>query len=150
MYYEAIEHELKQVASAEEAAKMIKEGTALSYWALEWTNENGTFLAVSDAHIDDDPFAETAMFQKRDNEYFQIESITAAWCSEKDLKQTFLRTEKDQPINIEKDLIIGKATNQTAYFTCGCCGNCFYDLVSKQIKYDQDAGYGICDQCRNR
>jgi hypothetical protein len=148
MYFETVVHEIKQVANATEAAELIKSGSIASYVALQWDSEHGTFLAVSDAHIDDSAFAETAMIQKRGDEYFQIESITAAWCSLKGLIECFKDTEKEPAINKKVILNIGKADpDAKAFFTCGCCGEWFESSVEKQLKFDQDSGYGICKSC---
>ena len=69
MFYEAIQHKTVPVADATEAATKIKEGKALSYQALTWQNANGKFYVVSDNHIDDSAFAETALLQEIDSEF---------------------------------------------------------------------------------
>ena len=148
MFYEAIQHKTVPVADATEAATKIKEGKALSYQALTWQNANGKFYVVSDSHIDDSAFAETALLQEINSEFFQIESITAAWIkSVKELAACFSKTETDPPIKRKTQLIVGKPTNQIAWFECGCCGTGFKANVAEQLEYDQDAGYGICPDC---
>lgn len=148
MYFETVVHEIKQVANATEAAELIKSGSIASYVALQWESEHGTFLAIDDAHIDDSAFAETAMIQKRGDEYFQVESITSAWCSLKELKESLKRTENEPAINKKVILNIDKPDPKAiAGFTCGCCGEYFRDFVEKQLKFDQDSGYGICKEC---
>ena len=148
MYFETVVHEIKQVANATEAAELIKSGSIASYVALQWESEHGTFLAVNDAHIDDSAFAETAMIHKRGDEYFQIESITAGWCDLQQLEESFKETEKEPAINKKVILNIGKADHDAkAFFTCGCCGEYFRDFVEKQLKFNQDSGYGICNEC---
>jgi len=64
MYYESIPHVVTQVADAAEAATKIKQRIARSTEALCWTNTNRKFYVVSDSHIDDSPFAETAALQE--------------------------------------------------------------------------------------
>lgn len=148
MYYESISHEIVQVADATEAANKIKTGKTLSHQALSWESPNGRFYVVSDCHIDSDAFAETAVLQEIDSEFFQIESITAAWINSKqELARYFVNATKFPPINRKTQLIVGKPTNQTAFFTCGCCGNGFNSNVAYQLTFDQDNGYGICTNC---
>ena len=148
MFYEAIQHQTVSVADATEAATKIKEGTALSHQALTWQNANGKFYVVSDSHIDDSAFAKTALLQEIDSEFFQIESITAAWIkSVQELAACFSKTETNPPIKRKTQLIVGKPTNQVAWFDCGCCGTGFKANVAEQLKFDQDNGYGICPDC---
>lgn len=148
MYYESISHKVTPVADASEAATKIKTGKASSWEALCWENANGKFYVVSDSHIVDSAFAETALLQEIDSVFYQIESITAAWIkSAKKLADSFTRTETDPPIKRKTQLIVGKPTNQMAFFTCGCCGTGFKDNIAKQHEFDQDNGYGICGDC---
>jgi hypothetical protein len=148
MFYESISHKLTPVADASEAATKIKTGKASSSEALCWENANGKFYVVSDCHIDDSAFAETALLQEIDSVFYQIESITAAWInSAKELANTLLRTETDPPIKRKTQLIVGKPTIEVANFECGCCGTGFKSLVSYQLEFDQDQGYGICPDC---
>ncbi len=34
-----------------------------------------------------------------------------------------------------------------SYFLCGCCGCGFDSTTEEQRKFDQDEGWGICDEC---
>jgi hypothetical protein len=148
MFYESISHKVVPVADAAEAATKIKEGNASSPEAFCWENANGKFYVVSDSHINNCTFAETAVLQEIDSEFFQIESITAAWIETKEeLARYFIEAETEPAIKRKTQLIIGKATNQVADFWCGCCGRQFEDNVAKQHAHDQDDGYGICDNC---
>jgi hypothetical protein len=148
MFYESISHQILPVADATEAANKIKEGTVLSFQALYWENSHGKFYAVSDSHIDDSSFAETAFLKEINSEFFQIDSITAAWVkSTEKLAQLFIDGETEPPINSKTHLIVGKPTNQKAFFTCGCCGNRFHGVVAEQLEFGQDNGYGICTDC---
>ena len=148
MYYESISHEILPVADATEAATKIKEGSVRSNQALCWENPNGKFYAVSDGHIDDSAFAETAVLQEIDSEMYQIESITAAWIdSKEELAQYFINTEIEPAIKSKTQLIVGKPTTQFAVFTCGCCDSRFRGKVAEQLLFDQDNGYGICRDC---
>jgi hypothetical protein len=148
MYFESISHQLRNVSNACEAAMLIKSGEALSYEAICWTSENGTFLAVSDSHIDDSSFAETAILMKDGEQYRQVESITVAWIDDvADLENYFSKSETDILDMGIVSLIIGEPTDQTANFECGCCGCGFVSSVKYQLTFDQDAGYGICTAC---
>jgi Zn finger protein HypA/HybF involved in hydrogenase expression len=148
MYFESVEHKIKQVQTAKEAAELIHSGKVLSYEAITWKNENGEFFAVSDTHIDDIAFGETAILKKENNLFYQIESITSAWVkTPEELTKIFEESETDEPIKSKASLIIGKATTEKANFTCGCCGDWFHSSVSKQLKFNQDSSYGICPKC---
>jgi hypothetical protein len=148
MFFQSKIHKVVKVNDATEAANKIKSGDVLDYHALNWQNENGDFYAVSDAHIDDSYFAETAVLMKENGLFFQLESITAAWIdSACKLAQYFKNAETDRQFKLKVDLIIDEATNQIAWFTCGCCGTGFKDSVKYQLDFDQGAGYGICKDC---
>ena len=150
MFYESISHQVTPVAEAAEAATKIKEGKASSWEALCWENANGKFYVVSDSHIDDSAFAESAVLQEIDSEFFQIESITAAWInSPRKLAFHFRSAETDPPIKRKTQLIVGKPTNQMGFFECGCCGTGFKANVAEQLEFDQDNGYGICPDCEH-
>jgi hypothetical protein len=149
MYYETRTHSKRNVANATEAAKIIKAEQAQSYEALQWQNENGTFFAVSDAHINDSDFAETAMLFEKDGKYFQIESITAGWVESVDeLAQIFISSEKHFFVKQKTHLIFDAPKgHEKAQFTCGCCGEWFVGNVQHQLNYNQDTGYGFCPSC---
>jgi hypothetical protein len=150
MFYESIPHVVTPVADAAEAATKIKQRIARSTEALCWQNTNGKFCVVSDSHIDDSPFAETAVLQEINSEFFQIESITAAWIdTEKELAEYFEAAMSETAIKRKTQLIVGKPANQTAVFTCGCCGSRFRGNVKEQLEFDQDQGYGICPNCEH-
>jgi len=150
MYYESISHEIIKVSDAAEAASKIKSNQAAEYQALSWKNENGVFYAVSDCHIDNSPFSETAILQEIGSVLYQTESITAAWVkSPRLLGQYFFEAETNHAYKRKTHLIVGKPTIERAQFECGCCGNSFMANVAEQIAFDQDNGYGICDDCNN-
>ena len=148
MFYEAIPQQIVPVSDAIEAATKIKGRTVNPTQALCWQNSHGKFYAVSDCHIDDSAFAETALLQEIDSDFFQIESITTyAYNSAKELAECFDDSAANPPIKSKTHLIIGKPTSQMAYFTCGCCGTNFKGNVAEQLQFDQDNGYGICSDC---
>lgn len=147
MYFECVSHEVRQVESVAEAAKLAKSGNVPSYVALSWSSDNGTFYAVSGAHIDDCAFGETAIIKQEPNGFTQKESITVAWIKTvREVERCFAQSETSEHSR-SVSFIIGKPTNQTANFTCGCCGENFRDSVKKQLTFDQDNGYGICGKC---
>lgn len=150
MFYESRTHELLQVSSPLEAAQKIKNHDVSGYQVLAYQIDGSTYLAVNDAHIDDSNFAETAVLkQLEDGTYLQIESITAAWIkTAEQLAQYFADAAKEPCLPHKANIIIGKPKgNETAYFTCGCCGEGFRGNVKAQLEFDQDAGYGICPNC---
>jgi hypothetical protein len=150
MYYESIPQKVTSVADATEAATRIKDCKVHSSETLCWTNSNGKFYVVSDCHIDDSAFAETAVIQEIDSEFFKIESITAAWIKTKEeLARYFIEAETEPAIKRKTQLITAKPVNQMAFFECGCCGTSFKAHVAEQLKFDQDCGYGICPSCEH-
>lgn len=149
MYFESIVHRIRKAVDAEDAARLLK-GGAEPYEAIEWENENGCFLAVSDTHIDDIPFGETALLQRKEDRYYQIESLTVAWMSETELVKQLRRFETSPSVWVEKNLIVDKPhKDDKAQFICGCCGEWFTGNVTYQLDFDQDSGYGICNNCEN-
>ncbi len=148
MYFETVEHKIKEVQTAKEAAELIHSGKVISYEAINWKSNNGEFFAVSDTHIDDVAFGETAILKKDNDIFYQIESITSAWVkTPEELTKLFKESEITELFKTKCSLIIGKATTEKANFTCGCCGDWFHSSVTKQLKFNQDSGYGICPKC---
>lgn len=146
MYFECVKHEVKHVESAAEAAKLAKSGTIPSYIALCWKSSNGTFLAVSDTHVDDVAFGQTAIIKQEEDFFIQKESITVAWINGVKRVESCFNSSETSSTNRKVSLIIGEPTDQVAWFTCGCCGESFKDSVKKQLEFDQDEGFGICKQ----
>lgn len=148
MYYESIVHKERKVSGPEEAATFIKEGKVLCYEALSWPVEDGTMFAVSDAHIDDTPFGETALILKQEDRFYKVESITVAWCDLAKTIKHFKRASEDADVLGETQLLIGEAPpTAKADFTCTCCGEWFTGIVVEQLKFHQDNGYGVCPEC---
>jgi hypothetical protein len=151
MYYESIVHRLRPVASSEEAARLIYSGEVNAYDAVSWKgSDNKNYIAVSDTHIDDRAFGETALLLADNGVFFQMESITIAWIHSVEKVIKYFKQIETQDFKLGKhQLIIGAPTDeQKANFTCGCCGNWFNDFVKKQLTFDQDSGYGICPDCQ--
>jgi hypothetical protein len=147
MYYEAICHKEQPVKDATQAAELIKEGKIPSYITLSWNSPNGKFFAVSDTHIDDSAFAETAIIEQKGNEFFLKDSITVGWVkSTKEVIRYFSEAETAEA-HRKTQLILNEPKEEKAFFTCGCCGEYFKDSVKKQIQFDQDLGFGICNRC---
>jgi hypothetical protein len=143
MYYETREHRFKDVANALEAARYIKESSERSICdAVRF----GDKVVVADAHCDS-PFFEVAVLrQLGENDFQQIDSITAGWVKTTEELAKYFETANE---NMGKaNLTIGSfAPTKMAYFTCGCCGNGFKSNAEYQKQFDQDAGYGICKPC---
>lgn len=148
MFYEARTHELLPVSDAAAAARVIKTKEAKFYQIPTWEQDGVKIMAVNDCHPDGSSFEETAVIKVMpDGSFYQIESITAAWCTEPELTDYFLKA-ITAPCSMGKaNVIIGKPQGtEMAVFSCGCCGNSFKGNVRQQ-EFDQDAGFGICPKC---
>ncbi|MEP2668915.1 MAG: hypothetical protein ABJH04_07965 [Cyclobacteriaceae bacterium] len=145
MYFESRLHNIKEIASSMECAKLIKEGKASIGDAMQFNN----CLVVADGNVDD-PFFEVAVLQKaQDGSFDQIESITNGWISSvEELAKSFDQA-VESPCKMGKANITFKAFKpaQKKWFTCGCCDEDFLGIAAEQAKFDQDAGYGICPPC---
>lgn len=152
MYFETRIHSLLPVSSAEEAANLIKGGSVMAYQVPCWKSScdpTMTIFAVPDGF--NDSLEELAILRKADNgiKYSFVESLTNAWMTADQLKSSLKECEITEVLG-ETNLIVGKASGQeTAWFTCGCCGSNFKGNVSEQLSFDQDAGYGICQSCEH-
>ena len=153
MYYEARVHaQLKEVANAEEAAKACKGfecEKASSLDVITWTN-NGVKMAIcDDTHINEGSWGETAVFKVVDDKFYQVESITVAWCNLSEVEKYFIQSESESIEKLKpKQVIIGEAKeDQKAMFECGCCGTGFESSIKYQAQFDQDTGFGICKNC---
>jgi len=156
MYYEARVHQIVEVASAADAAEKIKSCLIHSYQVAKWLSRDGQYFiyAVPDGHIDD-MLLELAILRQpvgqENAPYQQVESITNGWIKEAKTLGKYLEEAESSTLvmNGNAQLIVGKPNgNETAWFTCGCCGNSFHGNVTAQLAFDQDAGYGICPDCQ--
>lgn len=152
MYYEGIEHTLKEVANAEEAANLLKgKNKPSSLEVLTWTTDKGEVMAIcNDMDINNPAFFESAVFKKVEGKYYQVESITVGWCDLKETVRHFVGAEIESIENKKPvQLIIGEANDKhRSGFTCGCCGTWFIDFIKVQKVYGQDQGFGICLKCK--
>lgn len=123
---------------------------------MKWVSRDQRhyMYAVPDGHLDE-MLSELAILRETINPenrtFQQIESITNGWIKGVEALATYLEeAELSDIIMVRKaQLIVGKPQgHEEANFTCGCCGNWFKDNVQKQLRYDQDAGYGICSKCQ--
>ena len=152
MFFEARTHEIVPVADAMAAARFVKEKgeNVWNYQCPEFKVGDKTIVIVNDASIHDSDFAEVAVLCRNDDgSYDQIESITVGWIKTvEEVEKTFLEAaETPYPMG-KRTLIVGKPKgDETAWFTCGCCGTGFKGNVKHQQKFDQDAGYGYCPRC---
>ncbi len=156
MYYESRVHEVISTSDAYDAARKIKNGTFHSYQVATWTSKDRQyqFFAVPDGHLDN-PLLELAILRKEiakaHSGYQQVESITNGWIESPEVLAKYLiEAETSEWIMAgNAQLIVGKPKgDETANFTCGCCGSWFEGNVKDQLKFDQDAGYGICNDCK--
>ena len=155
MYYESRVHEVISTEGAYDAALKIKNGTIHGHQVATWTGEDKQyqFYAVPDGHIDN-PLLELAILRKEitnaDSGYQQVESITNGWIESPEmLSKYLLEAETSEWIMASNaQLLTGSPKgNETANFTCGCCGSWFKDNIKYQLEFGQDSGYGICKGC---
>ena len=147
MYYETIIHKLKPFNSIIEAATAIKTDQLHSFEIAKVDD----ILYVSDAHIDDPNFSEIAVLQCMPNgTYLQIESLTNRSDTSIERLAELMDCSSDKgkgySVCIQIDTVDPQAM---ANFTCGCCGQWFTGNIKEQLKFGQDNGYGICDDCNN-
>jgi hypothetical protein len=126
---------------------LIHEGKAASYEALCWQTPKGELACVADGGLNH-PWAEVAVLNLTTNR--QIESLTFAWMGDLATKVRYVKEcetgdfEMGGKANCPID---GEGLDKEAGFTCGCCGTWFQSTITKQRKFDQDEGYGICPDC---
>ena len=147
MYYETRVHKVKDFNTVGDIASAILFRSVAEYEALRC----GNFMFLSDSHIDDRIFSETAIVEVLpDGKYRQVESITIhTKTTLEDLESTFIESTTPPLLNMGYVSVQIDSVKEgaKARFTCGCCGNRFTGIISDQLKFDQDTGYGICDDC---
>lgn len=148
MFYESVSHTSRPVASAAEAATLIRCGSITSCQALIWQNSRGQRIAaVGDGGLDN-PWFEVAVINLDANR--QIESITFGWINDLPTAIRYLEECQDatplgnRPANCPLD---GEGESTPTSFTCGCCGTGFMSTIAEQRIHDQDEGYGYCPKC---
>lgn len=154
MYFAAIVHQKMELPSATAVAEAIHGRNIPDYAALSWQTSKGEFCAVADGGIND-PWLEVAIINLSTNT--QIESLTFGWAKDLEEKISLLNLCETSdfvmgavgqcrvPFSTDEDV-----NDIEANFTCGCCGAWFTSKIGKQLSFDQDAGYGICDPCVKR
>lgn len=146
MYFETTMHETMPVENAAEAARRIKAHERRDFDAFVWTAHGRRLAVVADNHCND-PWLEVAVIDL--DRGLQLESITAAWCNEQQLRGYFKQCETDDFVfrrNVRLPLD-GENGDTPASFECGCCGTDFQSTYAQQRCFDQDNGYGICPKC---
>jgi muconolactone delta-isomerase len=146
MYFETVMHVTVPVESAAEAARRIHAKEVRDFDAFVWTANNRRLAVVADNHCNNS-WLEVAVIDLDRNA--QLESITAGWCDENQLRTHLELCETNdyvfrQEIELPLD---GENAEAKADFECGCCGSGFISTYAKQRKYDQDNGFGICPKC---
>ena len=142
-------HTTREVPNAETAARMIKAHEARDFDALIWNAGDRRLAVVADNHCNNS-FLEVAVIDLNRN--VQIESITAGWCNEDQLRQ-HLETCETTDFLMSHDVTLpldGVGGDTPASFECGCCGSDFESTYAEQRKHDQDNGFGICPRCLAR
>lgn len=148
MYYQSRINQIldisqKPILEQIELLKNLSIGNALKLNHIIWVNDenpSGTGIKV------------LAVLYQKESQYFQFESITIAWCKDREIKnfiETFSKIENlKNDYNIEK-LKPTKLNNTETLrtFICGCCGIDFKSTIKLQSKFDQDQGYGSCNHC---
>lgn len=142
MYYEVIIHEKIEVNSIEEVSKLLTINKPESYKVINYKD----LYFVNDAHIDDPSFSEVAVLRKINEKYYQFESLSGSALFIEELQQMYYNLE-NYIFTKNVQLLFEKDPKAYGWFTCGCCGCRFYGNVNIQLNYDQDNGYGICDEC---
>lgn len=146
MFYESRVHEiLEPVTGYEELAAAIE--NSRSYQVCTIINNSGKKIGFVPDGVIDSPFDELAVVNISDGK--QIESLTWAWV-ETNKAQALKDCAECTTVNMGPAHIpTSSQDNKQAYFTCGCCGNRFKSSIKEQVKFNQDAGYGICKSCEH-
>lgn len=146
MYFETTMHETMPVENAAEAARRIKAHESRDFDAFIWTAHGRRLAVVADNHCND-PWLEVAVIDL--DRGLQLESVTAAWCNEEQLRGCFEECETDDFVfrrNVRLPLD-GENGDTPASFECGCCGEDFQSTYAQQRRFDKDYGYGVCSKC---
>lgn len=152
MSFETMCLQEKPVASFAEMAGFVKENQGGSYMVPSLVLGDGRKVIAAPSY-EFGSFFETALIvADTDGKTYQVESITAGWIKTSEELADYFEKGVAIPYycKSECNLIFGQPKGtETAYFTCGCCGSKFHGNVAKQLKFDQDSGYGICPRCEH-
>lgn len=144
MYYEARRHEILPACTDIQSVVDLIE-TMQDYQVATIQHGDRLIGFVCDGHINS-PKDEIAVIDITNN--IKIESLTWAWI---DVSHRFaaIRTACESDLQLGKGDIPAYSQNygKPVRFECGCCGESFISTIAEQVKYDQDAGYGICIVC---
>lgn len=148
MFYESIPHVILDFVDPTLAFQYIQSGKANKWEAIQTTINNKTVVMVCDSHIDDNNFSEVALLLKKDGKFYQYESFSKSIVDYTNVADS-LATVKINDNYLPTDLLLDIKGTEIADFTCGCCGQRFTGNVAKQLEFDQDCSYGICDKCED-
>ena len=145
MYYEARTHSEVKFENITQAVEAVKTGKVERSQVPTFPVAKHKVYLVDDGHINDTRFAEVAVLVEWEASIgiIQIESITGKYLTE----NMILQAAATPPIQSVAQLVFTPTGKEDAWFVCGCCGEDFKGNVKKQLEFDQDAGYGICDGC---
>jgi hypothetical protein len=146
MYFQTTMHETLTVENAGDAARRIKADERRDFDACVWTAHGRRLAVVADNHCNN-PWLEVAVIDL--DRGLQLESITAGWCDEEQLRRYFETCETDDFVfrrNVRL-LLDRENGDMRASFECGCCGTDFQSTYAEQRRFDQENGYGICPKC---
>lgn len=108
-------------------------------------------IFVNDANPSGCGISEVAVIYERDNNFYAFESLTVDRIHIEEMSHLITQYCNSSFEDIKKSLFASKTSfnniEKEVYFNCGCCGEGFKSTISKQEKFDQDSGFGLCDEC---
>lgn len=150
MFYEA---RIKNVKEHQSLSELIEDISSCFYYeVLHTVKVDNTLYGFANDQTNCEGGLEVAVLNL--SEGIQFESVTLSWL-ESDPHQYFSdllsRTDhymrKTLKFSITGSSIIHHQEKPQAHFECGCCGRGFQSDYDYQLKFGQDAGYGLCDRC---
>lgn len=149
MYFESSIQTFKQVSTAQEALAVLDSKSNAGII----NSANDLILFINDSNPSGCGIHEVAVINQ--TQELQIESITWEWLKTNESKLTCINGLCKPDAHIDFNMGPKKVSlnakdiaNKLQWFECGCCGTGFQDYHKTQIKFDQDAGYGICPNCQ--
>lgn len=149
MFYEGRIQKIKKFENLESLLGQISQGF---YYELVYCFEsNGKLFGLANDQRTCETVMEVAVLNLSD--MVQIESVTLDWMDNKDWLDYFTHLFRSHtgfviPLNFTlrgTDIVSNRP--RLAHFECGCCGMGFQSDYKYQLRFDQDAGYGLCPDC---
>lgn len=152
MSYLTMQLQENPVTSFNEMAAFVKQNQGGTFKVPSLTLTDGRKVMAAPSY-DFGSFFETALLvTDPDGKTYQVESITAGWIKTEGELANYFEKGVELPYFTKSEVnpIFGEPKgDEVAWFTCGCCGNGFKGNVARQLKFDQDSGYGICPKCEH-